>query len=107
MFWSENPAFSPDTHILVLLFASLRTGLEAPWVASSRLCHQWGHQEGDKIYQRGELGTLELDGQRGSDSLPMPRRQCTPQALRTRIAHACSTASAKTTLQKYNSFDTW
>lgn len=95
MFWSENPAFSPDTHMLVLLFASVRTGLEAPWVASSRLCHQWGHQEGDKIYQNVESSVhLSLTAEEGAILSPCPGRRARPRRC-AQIARACSTFRPK------------
>lgn len=84
MFWSENPAFSPDTHIRVLLFASVRTG--APWVASSRLCHQWGHQEGDKIYQNVETSEhLSLTAKEGVILSPCPGDSACPRRCAYRL----------------------
>lgn len=42
---------SPGTHTLGSPFLSVRMAVNAPCVASSRLRHWWGHQEGDMICQ--------------------------------------------------------
>lgn len=70
MLWRKGQASTP----WVLLFVSVKV-VNAPRVATSGLCHWWGHQEGDVISQRLESsGHLSLTFE-GSSSLPLPRKQ--------------------------------
>lgn len=103
--WSKSLA---SVQVSTCLFSFLYLwGREiAAWVASSRLCHQGGHQEGDMIGQNlGSSVPLSCDGPGGVMLSPCPGNHACPRP--TQVAHACSTDSAKTTFWKYNSFDTW